>query len=57
MIVLIALAAICLVLIALLRTKGPMRAKRTSGPITWQGGRRQLTEEEAARLTRAKSGE
>jgi hypothetical protein len=50
-IVLIAVAAICLALIAALKPKDPIRP-RESGPISWRGGRRQLTEEEAARLVR-----
>jgi hypothetical protein len=50
LILLIALAAICIALIAFLRTD-PIRRKRESGPISWRGGRRQLTEEEAARIT------
>ncbi len=51
MIVLIALAAICLALIAYLRGKDPVRrGGAESGPFTWRGGRRQITEDEAVRL-------
>ena len=50
MLLMIALAAICLGLIAYLRTD-PIRRYRESGPISWRGGRRQITEEEAARIT------
>jgi len=37
--------------------KGPGRALRGSGPIMWRGTRRELTEEEAVRMTRIKSRE
>jgi hypothetical protein len=51
LIALIALAAICIALFAALKPPGPVR-KREPDPISWRGGRRQITEEEAARLTR-----
>jgi hypothetical protein len=50
MIILIAIAVVCLALIALLRNKGPVRGSRGSGPIMWRGGRRELTEEAARDL-------
>jgi hypothetical protein len=48
MIVLIALVVICVALLIALRTKNPVR--NGSGPIVWRGGRRQLTEEAAAKM-------
>lgn len=50
MIVLVALAIICLALVICLR-KGPSRPFPGSGFLMWRG--RQLTEDDAARMTRA----
>jgi len=53
MIVLVALAVVCLALVFMLMQKGPRRALRGPGPFVSNWGRREMTEEEAARLTRA----
>jgi hypothetical protein len=47
--VLIALAVACVVLFGLLLPSG-RRGNRESGPIVWRGGRRELTEDAAAKM-------
>jgi hypothetical protein len=54
MIVMLAFAAICIALYAVLRPNGPVRNKRAPGRFVWNWGRRELTEDEAARLSRGR---
>ena|GEM_PF-6800134 len=50
MIVLLVLAVVCVVLIGLLLPKNRTGRKDGSRSIVWRGGRRELTEEAAAKM-------